>query len=1252
MLGDVLVIARELETMREIDVRRLYLLRGSGGEKFANFCNSLISAETLNRIQTSSLQFNVKANVPDGGVDTKVDLGTDMDSTGWLKEKSIWQFKGTEGLPTEPELRDEINKDFSKRCIEQGYAYRFCICNSIAPQKIADWEGILNEERMKINSSAPLARVVTADNLANWTSNHWPIIISNFYPQLAGKIFDLQTHLKNITRTTQTYVENPEWSSFQKEIDSYIDFSNQPARPVLSIQGKAGVGKTRMVSETLLKNPHAAKSAVYSNNDVDVESLVHTLVASPNSRAIIIADECSLESKMRISDAIAGHLNRLRVIAIDNRGETARTIDPQLSLKEIPDDLVQKILRANFKDVPDDRIRMYANLSKGFVGLAAGLCAFDKEFLAAGHVEPTTQITDYYLLRLDEEQRTATEALSLFLNVGFKNAPGIEDGTRKQTDFVCSFSGIPRPRFEGIVNKLHDTPGYVGRAGRYYYVTPDIIAHVAFGFAWRRFVQGDPETFIREIPPNMVLAFVKRVSEFGGKDERKIVSDYFRSWVDGLSPSELSSANVVKKLESVAEASPDVVLPILRRKVEVATDKELADIRGDWDGQNWGARRTLIWLMERLAAFKEHFFDCETILFRLALAESEPKIGNNATAVWAEQFRILLSGTEVAFPERLSLLKKRLLTNNVKESDLALKALYSILNDYPTKTIGPKIVSGRIAPESWEPKTREEYRTCYDSVVAMLVELSKNPKNSMNLKCQDIAIRYCRTLLNQKKLDSLKTIFAEPIPEDTRLTLDSAIMDFIYFDTERFEKAAQKEYLEQVAKWKDSLKPTDFHGKMADLVGKDAWDYSIQGKEEVWEKNLQDVARDLLKDPPLFDAELLWLTSSRAKSAFYFGRQLGNLDSGGVQLLRILDASSKARTSALARGYVLGLMQNHPELIAEINNQLDLRMNSEPVFVYELAVTGGKRLNALSRTLKLIDSGVLSIQYLESFAYGSISTELLPDELIDIFQRLIAFNRKGDSNALVVGEKLLSGRFGTGKIPEKEALILDENVKSIVWDFLKEMTSSKPDLNVGHWWKSAIESQLEADPSRAIEICALGLICDNFSIRQGAKEILSAASVKHAALILEKLEPVMFSETTGFHFYLDHFRDIFQPMPPVVIQSWVDAKGIEAARKIARHLTSPYIEENGDLTVPGLTLHVLDKFGDDETVFREFMAGRHSGQMYTGDLAKAYDDEAEQAKKFFNHSNKHIRDWANEEYKSGKNSASYWRERHEEMAFD
>jgi hypothetical protein len=116
-------------------------------------------------------------------------------------------------------------------------------------------------------------------------------------------------------------------------------------------------------------------------------------------------------------------------------------------------------------------------------------------------------IQEYYRERLPEErQQRAVEAISLVQEVGFG------EGVAEELDALCDFTGQERQQVLEIVAALKDAPGFVARTTRYLYVTPEIIAKVAFTRAWRRWFEADPSAELRRIPPVLLSTFQARVA--------------------------------------------------------------------------------------------------------------------------------------------------------------------------------------------------------------------------------------------------------------------------------------------------------------------------------------------------------------------------------------------------------------------------------------------------------------------------------------------------------------------------------------------------------------------------------------------------------------------------------------------------------------------------------------------------------------------------------------------------------------------
>jgi hypothetical protein len=140
----------------------------------------------------------------------------------------------------------------------------------------------------------------------------------------------------------------------------------------------------------------------------------------------------------------------------------------------------------------------------------------------------------------------------------------------------------------------------------------------------------------------------------------------------------------------------------------------------------------------------------------------------------------------------------------------------------------------------------------------------------------------------------------------------------------------------------------------------------------------------------------------------------------------------------------------------------------------------------------------------------------------------------------------------------------------------------------------------------------------------------------------------MLDEERAWNFFSAKFH-IFTSLPVDIVTNWLNTHGVEAARKIARHLPAPALDATGAPLLPPLTEFVLATFGDDERVFVEFLAGVHSLQTYMGDIASLHDHEALIASKFLTHPISAVRRWARIELEESRLQAERRRMRQEEQ---
>lgn len=226
-----------------------------------------------------------------------------------------------------------------------------------------------------------------------------------------------------------------------------------------------------------------------------------------------------------------------------------------------------------------------------------------------------------------------------------------------------------------------------------------------------------------------------------------------------MTPDRLQNGDDVDRLANLIELNPSLFLPILTDLVKSATAQQLEGIKGTWRGGGWGPRRTLVWLLERLVRLPEYFNEGEENLVRLALAESEKDIGNNATAIWKQLFRIYLSGTATDFDSRLGVLRNRLASSDESMATLALGGIEAALSTFGTRLIGTVLIAGRLAPDEWSPRTPEQYHHCVSTLLSALSEYATRLPSEKQARAGKVVTSHLRSLLAQGFLPELQSFF-------------------------------------------------------------------------------------------------------------------------------------------------------------------------------------------------------------------------------------------------------------------------------------------------------------------------------------------------------------------------------------------------------------------------------------------------------------------------------------------------------------
>jgi hypothetical protein len=852
----------------------------------------------------------------------------------------------------------------------------------------------------------------------------------------------------------------------------------------------------------------------------------------------------------------------------------------------------------------------------------------------AGSLSPAIPtLQDYYRRRLAPQEQRVVEAVALVQRIGHS------DDVAAQLDLLSGLTGIAPDFIRQTVARLKDAPGFIVATPRYYYVTPQIIAEIAFQRAWSRLTSQNPTTFLDRIPEQLRSSFELRIRGLSGQEVRSFVSAHFRKRVADLTSADLADSSKIEQFIGLLETDPSSYLPQLTRLVRDASEAELLATGGSGIGDR-GTRRELVWAAERLAIFPEYFESAELILRRLAANETEHGIGNNATGIWRQLFRVYLSGAAVPFGDRFAVFRRALLSENPAERDLALGGLDHLIDTHVMRMGTPCVVGGRIPPSDWQPRTQAQFGDCFSQVVGLAEELLKRPQPFVGAGWG--YLRHHLTLfLAWGKLDRLEEIVRRhEFPPELLGPWLEKVDDFLQYECGVAPSVSEDhvEYCNRVRAWQESLIPRGYSGRLRGIVGKDIWHHSIREDIHKEDSEIGPLVDEAIADPRLLDANLQFLMSPEARSASTFGVLLGGKDASGNCLEPILSAARKTRSSALLRGYVGGLLQNSPSERDRISRVLDGLERDDPEMAAEIIVADLHATDPVTRLTRLVGNGKLSPRYLQYLHFGRVVQEVSSPQFAEVLAVLTPQECPPESMKTAVeliGDRMRRAGI-TNEAPETIAAVKGVLARSAV-------TEDRAD----YWWRDAMEYFASTDPRWAAEVASAVFSGDDFRKRDDASSILSRVAAENPDAVIAVIGEALLDPKRGWRWSIGSNREIFSALPVEVVMDWLAQVRVEGARRLARHLSSPSVSADGSAVVPELTERVLVAYGDDEEVFRQFAIGRHDLEVSWGPVSSHHEEHGRIARAFLNHPLAVIRKWAEHELAAAEHFAGIWR-RHEE----
>jgi hypothetical protein len=944
-------------------------------------------------VPLSQVHISSRINVPDGGVDARIDGSVDLvDSLGLIKAGvTAYQIKaGAFFAWQDSEIRKELFGEHQPTDREHlGLSIRNCLDNNGTYILVCFRQDLVEKQRLESESliRSYLETCGYADpKVEVWSQNNLIGMISGFASvalRVNGReqaIF--QTHRSWSQQETMLphLIVGSEQQNILDGIQSELGRSDGAIH--VRVTGEAGMGKTKIALEAT-RREDLAPLVLYCNAEKFLDSnLMNELLRDDNTfTAILVLDECDEDTRSAIWNQFKNRGNRIKIISISN--EFVRT-SGQISyfeLSGLSNAQCSEIIQGY--NVPKDRADVWAPFCSGYPRVAhvIGLNLItnpDDVFSSPD----TVNVWQRFLVGTDDpnservrQRERVLQYLALFRKFGFSKA--LESEARVISNLIAEADpSITWDRFQEIIHELKERK--ILQGAHTLYITPKLF-HIKLWADWwdKHEVGFDLEEFSAKLPPQLLEWFFE-MFEYAQSSaaatrtiQRLLGADGPFSDIDFLN-TKLGGDFFF----AVSKGEPRGALRCLSRTLGPRTKDELRAFDA--------GRRGVVWALEYIAVWRELFPGAAQLLLRLGEAENE-KYANNASGVFVDLFAMAygeVAPTEASPEERLPILQEALASPSSEQHSLALKACAKALEEteYFVRSINANFIPLSKAPQRWTPKTYGEWFDGFRGVWRLLEQY-------VPVLPSEESKRAARILLNSSYRLGAIPAMAEMAIATIRNLIENNHLDrfeVIEFLTQFLHPAkGSKDIPSEIRRdWeslRDDISPKEFPELMKRYVALDLLFDKFDEKDRYIDQaqpRIEELAEQVAKDPKLLAPELRWLTTTEAKRGFDFGYALGKADA--IQGFPLLPTLLKAQIEAISNeqgsvfflgGYFRALHQVHEKSYEDV---LDILANNDQlkVAVPELTFRGGMTERAAIRIVEQAERGDINWGHFRLFEYG------------------------------------------------------------------------------------------------------------------------------------------------------------------------------------------------------------------------------------------------------------------------------------------
>ena len=1215
----------------------------------------LLNAEAhTNGIHPDRIHVASNIHAPDGGIDGYITWKNGPARTDFLPSRQCYfQLKSGQVLPSKAarELlarKGEI-KDMVRLALEDNGNYILLCTHDCTPKGILERETRMVEAVRDTGIDVSDDQIAFRDSsqIASWTNRYPSIALWVMESTRPGSIgpFHSQGHWAGrFEHSASPWVDDERLA----EIEAYIRERIGYPRKILRFVGLSGIGKSRLILESLGQGEgdrtlgcslsDLVMYAAQSESGLESINTVVQSLADSGQRAVVVVDDCDVESHEVLAGMVSKEGSHLSLITIDHDVPTGTLTANTIRVAEAPSSVTEGIINRISPDLQSEDKRRLERFSEGFPKIAILVTqAWDRSAPIA-HATDDALVDAFVTGRSPHDRGLLLKSAALLSTFPLLGVEGTLDHQLQEVANLglhCTFADL----YAGI-GQLVDR-NVAERKGRLAVLQP---RPIALRMAERQWKEWSPATWERvlsgDVNRELKISAARQLALLNTTETAKKVVAYvcrysgpFDDFEDG------SSQTHAEVLSALAEIDADIVVQQIERSLEQADN--LLSIRGD-------TRRHLVVALEKIAFHAETFAEGASLLLRLAVAENEPW-SNNATGQFTSLFSMMLGGTEATGKTRHSLLDDLAYAEDSSQRDIVVAALTAGCNvGHFSRMVSAEVQGSRPALVPWRPATNYEAIEYVEGCVLRLARFALLGEESGSIARAGLG-QNLRTLITRGFIDIVEKIVDQAADGSVYWPeLLNGLNMVLAYDQERIDVDISTHVKQLVNK----LQPSDLAERVRYLVTDMPWDYPSDEKISYEERSqrqietIRKLAMEILDYPVTLEASLSGLSRGQQRMTYLFGNTIAkSIASPLIWLDKVVQTvvaiPEKDRNYDLLSGFLSGLEENDRDAVESFKQKS--ATTPELASVFPLFFRGLKISESdIDLAIGTLRAGLLPPGRLLFWSYGSPLDDVPPASVRALMDALLAFGHDG----FVVAVNLLGMHIikGLGEIREYYPQIVKLAGDAALWRESESEHWLGPQMT-DFFFEHIMERVLDQGRGNS-EACATAMalatvvaqikqIDDDLMVRPLLPQLLSNYPevawplIGQAVVDSEPLKQWLLEQVLGDSLSFERkSKPAILHLPESTLFAWCRANPGTAPAFVAKILPILDTGRDGD---PAGRLHSLmarlfDEFGDRVDVQQAFEGNLHTFISF-GSGIDHYSSYEVPLGGLLHHSNPNIRIW-------------------------